>query len=213
MYVIKGNKTLNITSAELTELVKAFDSVKIDLGTGDGRFVYKNAVKIPNILFIGIDPSHTQLEEYSQRAVKNKIGNVLFVLGSVEQLPPELENLANSLYIILPWGTLLQSIVAPDAARLESISVLLKLGGNLEIVFGYDPACEPTEYTRLNLAEISEGYIKNAIVPAFKKAGLQNTMLRELDKNDLKNFETTWAKKLTFGKTRPMYLLHFRKVL
>ncbi len=213
MRIVKGKKIIEINRHELAALAQKYEQVTVDLGTGDGRFVYKNAVKIPNILFIGIDPSHTQLEEYSQRAVKNKIGNVLFVLGSVEQLPPELENLANSLYIILPWGTLLQSIVAPDAARLESISVLLKLGGNLEIVFGYDPAREPTEYTRLNLAEISEGYIKNAIVPAFKKAGLQNTMLRELDKNDLKNFETTWAKKLTFGKTRPMYLLHFRKVL
>lgn len=210
MRLVKGNNLIEVGRDEFVEVVKGYSQVVLDLGTGDGRFVYEKALDNKDTLYIGVDPSQKQLEIYSKRAVRKKLENVLFVVGSVENIPEELEGLVDKIYVILPWGTLLQSFVLPDEKTLGNIKKLLKgVGGCLEIVLGYAFEAEPSETERLNLPEINENLLRSELTARFGGVGFKLLKLKELEREDLLKFETTWSKKLKFGKERALFHLEF----
>lgn len=213
MKCIKGNKVVELNATELDELANQYEEVVVDLGTGDGRFVYKNAKTEHNKLFIGIDTLAATLEEYSKKARKEKIYNAVFVIGSLELLPQELIGKVDRLFILLPWGTLLQNIVNTNPQGIKQISSLLKEEAKLQIILGYDSRFEPKEAQRLELpSEINLALINETIIPKFLDYG--NFVLEdcsEIAKTDLEKFETTWSKRLAFGKERPVFNLVFKK--
>jgi 16S rRNA (adenine(1408)-N(1))-methyltransferase len=213
MRLVIGNNKKELSESEFKKITKGFKRVEIDLGTGDGRFVFKNALVSPETLFIGVDPSEKQLEIYSKKVLRKKLKNALFVVGSVEHLPPELLSSTNRLYITLPWGTLLESIVKPTQSKVFELAGMLKKDGKIEMILGYSPEFEPSETKRLNLPEIDDGLMNNSIVPIFKNCGLELKKLECVTKEQLKDIETTWAKKLKFGKDRKIYKVVFQKVL
>lgn len=194
MRVVIGNKQKEI------DKIPDFDRVEIDLGTGDGRFVYKKALENPDTLFIGIDPSFKQLQTYSKKANRKKLDNTLFVIGSIEILPPELKNLTDTLYIILPWGSLLKSIVKPTTETVENLSNLLKEHGKIEMVFGYDPNFD----IKIDVPEIDEDYVTSVVVPAFSKIG--PTILEKP-----RGIDTTWGKRLKSSTKRRLFKIIVKK--
>ncbi len=210
MRIVVGNKTKEFSSGDLALFLKPNRPVAIDLGTGDGRFVYKNALKSLETLYIGVDPSEKQLAIYSKQAQKKKLLNVLFIVSSVDALPIELTNLANTVYINLPWGRLLEAVVKVDSGMKDVINLLVP-DGNLEIVLGYDQSLEPTETARLHLPEINLTYINQHIIPKMQLLGFSLVESVTLEKDVIKQIDTTWAKKLAFGKERPIYKLVFKK--
>lgn len=212
MKVIKGNKLFELNKGEFGQLIKSFNSVEVDIGTGDGRFAYKSALKNPDALYIGIDPSQKQLEEYSKKAVKKRLNNVVFVLGSMELFPSELYLCADKVHINFPWGTLLGHIAKPTYTIISKIGNILKPNGTLQIILGYTQQTEPTETERLQLDDLNETYIKEKIAPLFEECNLHLIRLKLLEKSDLKDIETTWSKKLSFGSDRPIYFLSLRKL-
>lgn len=209
MKAIKGNKTLEIAKKELNDLTGSYETVIIDLGTGDGRFVYKTAKENPNKLVIGIDPSQKQLEIYSRKCNKEKLENALFVLGSVENLPTELEGIAEIVYINFPWGSLLGGIAGADEKVTENISSLVKTGGKLDVTFGYSQDAEPSEVKRLGLDNLTLDTIETEIVPEFEKNGLSLQQLYALRKEDMFKISSSWGKKLTFGQDRAVFRMVF----
>jgi len=208
---VLGNKKTEIDKNELNDLAKCYDGVIIDIGTGDGRFVFKKALLKKDFFFIGIDPSEKQLLEYSKKTVRKKLPNLIYAVGSVEQLPNELENVAQKIYINLPWGSLLSSVVSPNKEIINNIGNLLKDDGNLEITLGYHEQSEPSEIERLNLPELNENYINSNLVPIYKECGFELSSVEKIEKKDLKKIETTWSKKLSFGKDRDVFKLVFDK--
>jgi 16S rRNA (adenine(1408)-N(1))-methyltransferase len=211
MKVIKGNKVIEYSAAELTEACLSFDKIEIDIGTGDGRYIYKNALRSPNTFFIGIDPNQKQLEMYSKKALKNKITNISFVLNSIENLQEDFNGIADVVTINLPWGSLLQAIALPNETIITKFSTMLKTNGILKIIFGYTQETEPGEVNRLGLSIIDLNYINKAIGPAFQQQRLKLTNAHLVQKSELKNFESTWSKKLSFGKDRPIYYIELSK--
>jgi 16S rRNA (adenine(1408)-N(1))-methyltransferase len=209
MRLVKGNNLIEVGREEFVEVVKGYFRVELDLGTGDGRFVYEKALDNKDTLYIGVDPSQKQLEVYSKRAVRKKLENVLFVVGSVENIPGELEGLIDKIYVILPWGTLLQSFILPDEKTLGNIKKLLKVGGRVEVILGYAPEAEPSETERLNLPEINGEFLREEVAPFFNEHGFRLVELKEIDKSDLAGFATSWSKKLRFGKERSLFHIEF----
>ena len=51
MLILKGTKTVDLSKDELTEIIGQFDRVHIDLGTGDGRNIYKLAINDQNTFY------------------------------------------------------------------------------------------------------------------------------------------------------------------
>ena len=210
MRIIQGNITLQLNKQEIINIAGSYGKVVLDLGAGDGRFVYKNALKHPTWFFIGLDPSAKSLEIYSKKVVKEKIKNVLFAVGSLELLPPELTGLIDEIFVLLPWGSLLQFVVKPTVEDINKLRVLFKQTGALTLIFGYDPNLEPTETNRLQLEPITQDYIKQKIIPIFERAGARVAEFTTVSLDDLKNLESTWGKKIAFGPSRPFFKLELQ---
>ena len=69
MLILKGTKTVDLSKDELTEIIGQFDRVHIDLGTGDGRNIYKLAINDQNTFYnqVGLDFENnppTTVEEF-----------------------------------------------------------------------------------------------------------------------------------------------------
>lgn len=211
MKLVRGNKTLDISKNDLRELIRDYKKVAVDVGTGDGRYVFKNALNNPGTFYIGIEPSRKQIEIYSKKTIRAKTPNVLFILSSLEGIQDELDNIATEITINLPWGTLLQVIAKPEQTQIQTLARILMSDGILEIIFGYTQETEPSEVTRLGLSTLDLTFIRNNVVPVFETEGLALSEARLVQKDELKNFESTWSKKLSFGKDRPVFYLRFIK--
>lgn len=205
MKCILGNKIIELNREETQGFAGNFSSTIIDLGTGDGRFVYENALRNPKNFYIGIDPAEKQLLIYSKKSVRKNLNNSLFVVGSIEVFPVELYKLADEIYINLPWGSLLEKIINPDDLLFDLFNKLLKTGGKINILFGYVPELEPGLTKKLNLPEIDKEYVQDILLSKYKKNGYETVSFEQLNRETIKKNNTTWSKKLTFGNNRPIY--------
>ena len=211
MIVITGDKKNELDKETFRNMCGKYEKVILDLGTGDGRFVFKNALKNKSTLYIGLDPAEKQIQIYSKKSNRRRLNNALYVLGSLENLPEELYSTVNKIFINLPWGTLLEKIVKSNEIYIEELSTILKKDGDIEIIFGYLPELEPSETERLSLPLIENESDVLKTFSTFKKT-FEVIEMKRLLKEDLDKIETTWAKKLKFGKDRFIYKIVLRKI-
>lgn len=210
MILVKGHNKENLEKSDFESLSKRFNSVILDLGTGDGRFVYKKALENPDKLFLGVDPVEKQLRIYSKRANRKRLKNILFVLASADDIPSELFSKIDKVYINLPWGTLLEKIIKGDKYFIDNLEKLLKKSGILEITLGYTPDLEPSETKRLDLPTINKDYLVNEVSQFFNPIFLLKS-IEQIKKEELGNLESTWSKKLKHGSDRDIFKMVFEK--
>lgn len=187
MEVLKGKRSYAITRCELNALVSSHDGVTLDIGTGDGRAVLHEARASPSRLVIGLDACRENLHAGSRVAPSN----ALFVIANALSLPDALDNLAQHITITFPWGSLLQGLldgtdclgaglrrVALPGARFE-----IRLNGGALDAAGW-PLEEGGERVRLALRQW--GF----------EVGRPSPLLPE----NLRDYPSTWAKRLAFGR-------------
>src|SRR6185312_2067943 len=101
------------------------EGVIIDIGTGDGRFVYQSARQNPEKFYIGIDPNTPPLEKISEKIhrqpAKGGAPNVLFIQAAVEDLPAELDGVADEVHVHFPWPSLLRAVASGDVSVLRNL--------------------------------------------------------------------------------------------
>ncbi|HLC70225.1 MAG TPA: class I SAM-dependent methyltransferase [Patescibacteria group bacterium] len=188
--------------------------VIIDIGTGDGKFAYELAKEHPDRFVIGIDPNHQALEEVSnkiyKKPVKGGLPNALFVLANIEDLPEELSGIANQIFINFPWSGLLKGLILVEEKTWLNLKRICQPGAYIDLVFGYDENAEKNKVESLNLPTLSEEYLQNTLVSKVDTLGFKLVELNRLTEEDLKNYPSTWAKKLAFGKDRKYFHLQFQ---
>lgn len=188
--------------------------VVIDIGTGDGKFVYELAKKNPDKFIIGIDPDHSSVEKFSAKIGKKKakggLPNALYVLGDVSDLPDELTGVANQVFINFPWSSLLHGIVCGDANTWKNIKKVCQPGARISIVFGYDPGLEQSLAESFHLPKLSMKYIQQQMIPRIQSLRFEVLGIHEVTKDMLMNFPSDWAKRLAFGKDRQYYAIELR---
>lgn len=209
MLIVKGRKTAKVGAEEVLKSLEGFEKVVVDLGTGDGRFVYKNALGNPKNFYIGIDPSEKQLRIFARDVQRKRLKNASLVVGSIEKLPSELIGIADEIWVIFPWGSLLEAFAKPVRSSLENLEKLLKKNGVVQVIFGYDELLEPSETKRLNLPMIDLGYIKKVLIPEYEKLGFKVIECGEFDRMTQK-VETSWYKRLN-QSNRTWYFLEISR--
>jgi SAM-dependent methyltransferase len=157
----------------------------IDLGTGDGAWVYRHARAEPQVFFVGVDNNADKLAEISRKAARKPdrggATNALFVRASAEALPAELAGLAASVTVLLPWGSLLRAVIEPDVSVVAGIRKLCRPGGRLRVVSG-----EP---------------VRRSVVAGYQAAGFA-AVVKAITAAEVRALHTTWASRLAFGRPR-----------
>ncbi|HEX6729448.1 MAG TPA: methyltransferase domain-containing protein [Pyrinomonadaceae bacterium] len=192
------------------------EGVVIDIGTGDGLFVYQSARQNPNKFYIGIDANVSPLEKISEKIhrkpAKGGAPNVLFVSAAIEELPAELDGIANEVHVHFPWGSLLQAFASGDVTVLQNVRRLCVQGALLELVIGLDPQRDRSEIVRLAIDALSNEFIDEALNPKYRAAGFEITERGTLPASDWPEFKSSWAKRLRSSSTRPITYLIARAV-
>ena len=205
MEVIKGKRTFQLQATEFARLVSGYPWVAVDLGTGDGRFVYELARAHPEWFCIGIDPARENLEEYSRRVLrkpeKGGLGNVLYVIASAEKLPSEIKGLADQIHINFPWGSLLEAVILADPQVLRSIADALRPHGGLHMLINTSIFRTPIPIRVRELPELTLEYVDNVLVPAYGEAGITIVERSPLSEQEMREARTTWGKRLAIGRS------------
>jgi 16S rRNA (adenine(1408)-N(1))-methyltransferase len=192
------------------------EGVIIDIGTGDGRYVYQSACQNPNKLYIGIDPNARPLEKISEkihrRPAKGGAPNVLFVQAAVEDLPSELNGVADEVHVHFPWGSLLRAVATGDVAVLQNLRRICSLGALLEVVIGLNPVRDQTEIDRLGLTPLSFEFIDKQLVPNYEAAGFEVIERGVIAASEWPEFNTSWAKRLQGNEGRAITYLISRAI-
>ena len=197
----------NSTSASLENLSNlTAGGVIVDIGTGDGRFVYQCARENPARFYLGIDANAKPLEKVSMKATrkpaKGGAPNVLFIQAPVEDLPNELDRVADEIHIHFPWGSLLRGVATGEPDVLHALRRILIDGGLLEVVIGVDADRDRTEVQRLGLPRISLDYLTSVLEPRYAASGLAITEKGKLAANEWPHLQSSWARRLSGNDRR-----------
>ncbi|MBS1807390.1 MAG: class I SAM-dependent methyltransferase [Acidobacteria bacterium] len=205
----QGKKTIFYTRDELISRLAGYERTLIDLGTGDGRFVYRQAGENPHIFYIGVDAIGENMQELSQRVLKKPTRggrpNAIFIVASIENLPPELTGLADTITINFPWGYLLKALIQPEFHILRSIVTLAKPDARLVMLVNYSVFENQNYIERLDIPAMTTDRITEVLQPTYKQAGIILTNFAFLSR-DVPH-RTTWGQRLILGSARETLLL------
>ncbi len=180
----------------------------IDIGTGDGLFVYQSARRNPRKFYIGLDASPRPLEKISEKIQrkpeKGGLSNVLFLQAAVEDLPGELENVANEIHIHFPWGSLLRALVSGDEAVLRNLRRLCAADALLEVIIGLDAERDRSELARLQIPPLSLSYVDSVLGPRYRLAGFEIIERGERLPAHWPDLRTSWARRLSDSPNRAL---------
>ena len=192
------------------------EGVIIDIGTGDGRFVYESARRNPHKFYIGIDPNTRPLEKISEKIhrkpAKGGAPNVLFIQSAVEDLPSELDGVADELHVHFPWGSLLRAVATGDVGVLRNLRRVCADEALLEVVIGLDAVRDQSEIERLGLTPLTLDFIDKELTPNYAAAGFELTERGILSATEWAELNTSWARRLQGNERRTItYLISHAK--
>lgn len=185
--------------------------VIVDIGTGDGRFVYQSARTNPAKFYIGIDAQPKLVEKISMKATRNpaKGGarNVLFLQASVEDLPSELNDSADEIHIHFPWGSLLRAIATADENVLRGLYRISRPDGLLEVVIGIDAERDRSQIQQLGLPHLSVDYVDKVLTPRYGALGFKIRERGILPRSAWSQLHSSWARRLQPNDRRQVVYL------
>ena len=142
--------------------------------------------------------------EASRRAAHPRDGlrNACFVASGVEQLPGELDGIADRVTVLFPWGSLLGGALGEDAVMAASVARLVRVGGELELtlsVVGRDRGARG-DGSVFGAAHIDR------IRSVFGSLGLDLAAASPLTAADIAGLPSSWARRLAAGdRDRPVW--------
>jgi 16S rRNA (adenine(1408)-N(1))-methyltransferase len=135
--LVRGKSRTPVSVAHVRAVASRFRHVAVDVGTGDGQWVYRMARAHPEWFCLGIDANAAALRDVSFRAgrkpTRGGVPNAWFFHASVETLPSGLERFADCVSVFYPWKRLLDGILQPDTAVIRPIGLLGKHGADIMI--------------------------------------------------------------------------------
>ena len=190
METILGRRSLDLDLNGLTDRLTNYNRVMLDLGTGDGKFAFHYARTFPHHFVIGVDACRENLREHS-RAKLAKLPNALFIIASAQSLPDELNRLVSHITINFPWGSLLESLLNGDAMLMHSLELISRSTTLIDVRLNGGALAEQGCALEAGTSQIYDNLLQ---------AGWQMKTPIMLNAQALRNFPSTWAKRLAFGR-------------
>jgi len=187
METIRGRTSHKLNFNELAERLVNYNHLLLDLGTGDGRFVCRMAEQHQDRFFIGVDACRENLRANSHR----KLPNAFFVIANAQALPKELNGLISHVTINFPWGSLLESLLVGDPALMNGLSSLSCLNTGIEIRLNGGALAEAGTTLETGAEKIYHNMLRS---------GWQVNAPVAMNASTLRNFPSTWSKRLAFGR-------------
>jgi 16S rRNA (adenine(1408)-N(1))-methyltransferase len=198
MESIRGKRFLEIGEMELAARTTGYQSVLIDLGTGDGRFARHAAEARPDRFVIGVDTCRENLQSASRSA----LSNLLFLIADARALPSALDGLASQITINFPWGSLLADLLESPPAALGSLLVATRPGAVIQICLNGGAL----EEAGLSL-EAGAGRLQQIMTGM----GCRSRPALLMNSDHLRAFPSTWARRLAAGRDPRALLLSFER--
>ncbi len=123
-----------------------------------------------------------------RRAARQE-ANLLFVLGSWQDLPGELHGVASSVSVLFPWGTLLQAAATSDPAFVAALRAVSQPGATVDLVTAIEPATDASELRRLGLDGLNAG----EIAMAWRRHGFEAASIALPDDHP---YQTSWWRRI-----------------
>lgn len=188
----------------IRELRTAHARCLIDVGTGDGRFVYRYAAENPQALCLGIDPVADAMRDISAKAARKParggLANALFFMDAAETLPGPFAGLADLVTVNYPWGSLLRTLAAPDVEVLKRLAALGHPGSELVILFNATVFDDPAYCERLGVTPVDPVRAWGELAQGYAQAGLEIGEVAEL--TGPVDHRTSWGQRLILGSAR-----------
>ncbi|MFN2510613.1 MAG: methyltransferase domain-containing protein [Pyrinomonadaceae bacterium] len=176
------------------------EGIIIDIGTGDGLFVFECARQNPGKFYIGIDANARPLEKISEKIhrkpAKGGSPNVLFLQAAVEDLPYELDGVADEVHVHFPWGSLLGAVATGNEAVLTNLRRICSPNALLEILISFDPVRDVSELNRLEIRSFSLNYIDSVLAPRYERSGFAIIERGVLPQSEWAKVQTSWSRRL-----------------
>jgi 16S rRNA (adenine(1408)-N(1))-methyltransferase len=198
METIRGRKSLHLDLNGLKQRLANYKHTLLDLGTGDGRYVRTLAERHPRWFVIGVDACRENLREHSQA----KLQNMLFVIAPAQALPCELNGCASHIAVNFPWGSLLESLLDGDPELMHGLKQVSRPGTALKLRLNGGALAE----TGKTLEGGSDRIYYNLLQGGWQ---LEHPTL--MDASALRQFPSTWARRLAFGRDPRAMLVRGQK--
>ena len=208
---ILGKQTKDLSLKELRKLIGKSEKVYMDIGCGDGKFIYKLARENPRNFYIGIEPAMEQVAEVSLKSTKKSsrggTSNLIFINSSFEDIPKPLYGIADFIYILFPWGKLLEDVASCSQIFLQNISHLSSAICDLEICFAYDEKFEENYISARNLPKINKDKYSENFTNGLKTFGFETNKfeIKEISSKNGDVMKTSWGKKITSERERTLW--------
>lgn len=206
MFVTKGKKLVEMDRGELDERISGYDKVTLDIGAGSGKFVYRLARENPAVFFIGLETSHESLLDYARRIERKPsrggLPNVLYVVGSIDSPPDELQGIADEVLFNYPWTRLLKALVEGEGSMLKRVSALFRGEGVLTMTLCYDEHYEPNFVEEYGLPKVTEEYVREVMGPAYALEGFRFDSVEVLSSEEMRKEISEWGKRIAYARER-----------
>lgn len=120
----------------------------------------------------------------------------MFVQAPVEDLPGELDRLANEVLVQFPWGSLLRGVAAGDGIVMRHLGRICFPSARLQVTIGIDAVRDRSEWERLVLPQLSTEYVATVLAARYREAGFEIVEIDERSSSGPTKFQTRWARRL-----------------
>ena len=205
MKILRSSKEIELSGEEFLNKIKSYDDLVIDLGTGQGAFVYFSALENKNKFYVGLDSCGDSMKKYAIKQYKNKLENLVYIIMNAQNIDNLLYNMFSEVYINLPWGSLLEGIFKEELGIICKISNLLVDGGKMKICFSYNDKFEKTEIEKRNLPDLNDSYFDD-FKNLYSKYNIEIDDINLVLKDEIP-FDSKWAKVLGESNRREFYII------
>jgi 16S rRNA (adenine(1408)-N(1))-methyltransferase len=140
-----------------------------------------------------------------RRMQRRRMDNVLLVVARAEELPSELDGLADAVTIHFPWGSLLRGVLLADADVAAGLARIARPGARVTAVLSV------TDRERsLGLPTVDAG-LGPGMAARYAVHGLTLVDWRPATPGEIEATRSSWARRLDAGGRRPTWLLRLAR--